>query len=60
MKVGQATGHCFCNMAELIPADNIALQVIRQRALRNRTSHVLNRRPCYVTDVPTHQFRKWF
>jgi len=33
MKVGQATGHGFCNMAELVPADDIALQVIRQRAL---------------------------
>lgn len=60
MKVGQATGHCFCNMAELIPADNIALQVIRQRALWNKTSYVLNRRPCYMTLLPTHQFRKWF
>lgn len=60
MKVGQATSHRFCNMAELVPADNIALQVIRQRALRNRTSYVLNCRPCYVTYVPPHQLRKWF
>lgn len=60
MKVGQATGHRFCNMAELIPADNVALQVIRQRTLQNRTLSVLSHRPLYVTDVPAHQFREWF
>lgn len=60
MKVGQATGHCFCNMAELIPADNVALQVICQRTLQNRTLSVLSQRPLRMTDVPTHQFREWF
>lgn len=56
MEVRQATGHGFCNMAELVPADDIALQIIRERALRNRTSYVLNHSHCYVTDVQTHRF----
>lgn len=57
MKVGQATGHCFCNMAELIPADNVALQVICQRTLQKRTLSVFNCSPLYVTDVPTVELR---
>lgn len=57
MKVGQATGHCFCNMAELIPADNVALQVICQRTLQNRTWSFLNCRTLCVTDVPTVELR---